>query len=397
MKITFLGHGYEPESKNSVGNYLLDFLSKNHFHTFTGISAFASEAGILGLADHIETAKRYFKNLNLIVGIDQEGTSKEALIEIYNLKINSYIFHQEEPPIFHPKIYLFEGIKETKLILGSSNMTARGLFGNVESSLLVEFLNTDKEGKRLLAELKDYYKDLFNFTDPNLFKITKEIIQGFIDKGIVPNEVVRTKKFGKQTKDEKNTEGKPSLIIPKRQTSKIPIRFRGKSKTNKAAEKIVKELEITDTITIEAGSLVWQKKKLPSSDAQQVKEDTNVRGVIGLSDSNFKIDGVKINRNTYFRNEVFAMLNWSLKKRNNNSPIEEAFCDFNIKILGKNLGVHKLRISHDAERAANQNNITTTIHWGSELITYLRNNSIIGKTLSLYYPVKGTVYSIIIE
>lgn len=190
MNITFLGQGYEPESKNSVGNHLLNLLSQKGFHTFTGISAFASEAGVVGLADHIVSAKKNFKKLNLIVGIDQEGTSKEALREINNLKINSYIFHQEEPPIFHPKIYLFEGAKETKLILGSSNMTARGLFGNVESSLLVEFSNTDKEGKNLLAELKDYYKDLFNFTDPNLFKISVETIQDFIDKGIVPNETI---------------------------------------------------------------------------------------------------------------------------------------------------------------------------------------------------------------
>lgn len=72
MKITFLGHGYEPESKNSVGNYLLDFLSKKHFHTFTGISAFASEAGVVGLADNIITAKKNFKRLNLIGEIDIE-------------------------------------------------------------------------------------------------------------------------------------------------------------------------------------------------------------------------------------------------------------------------------------------------------------------------------------
>ena len=152
MKIIFLGQGYEPESKNSVGNHLLNLLSQKGFHTFTVISAFATEVGVVGLADYIVSAKNNFKKLNLIVGIDQEGTSKEALREINNLKINSYIFHQEEPPIFHPKIYLLEGAKETKLILGSSNMTARGLFGNVESSLHVEFSNTDKEGKNLLAE-----------------------------------------------------------------------------------------------------------------------------------------------------------------------------------------------------------------------------------------------------
>lgn len=106
MKITLLGQGYEAISEDSVGNYLIKFLSEKNFHTFTGISAFASEAGVLGLSEYIANAKNFFKSLNLIVGVDQEDTSKEALIEINNLEINSYIFHQKESPIFHPKIYL---------------------------------------------------------------------------------------------------------------------------------------------------------------------------------------------------------------------------------------------------------------------------------------------------
>lgn len=106
MKITLLGQGYEAASENSVGNYLIKFLSRKDFHTFTGISAFASEAGVLGLSEYITNAKEAFKSLNLIVGIDYEGTSKEALLEINNLEINSYIFYQRESPIFHPKIYL---------------------------------------------------------------------------------------------------------------------------------------------------------------------------------------------------------------------------------------------------------------------------------------------------
>ena len=92
MKISLLWQGFEPESINAVGKHLIELLSRKVFHTFTGISAFASEAGIIGLSDHFNTAKANFKNLNLIVGIDEEGTSKEALLEILNLNINSYIF-----------------------------------------------------------------------------------------------------------------------------------------------------------------------------------------------------------------------------------------------------------------------------------------------------------------
>jgi hypothetical protein len=93
MKITLLGQGYEPESKDAVGNYLIEFLSKEFLHIFTGISAFASDAGSAGLSEYIETAKTNFESINLIVGVDQEGTSKEALLEISNSGISSCIFY----------------------------------------------------------------------------------------------------------------------------------------------------------------------------------------------------------------------------------------------------------------------------------------------------------------
>jgi HKD family nuclease len=398
MKITLLGQGYEPESINAVGKHLINFLSQKSFHTFSGISAFASEAGILGLSEHIEHAKKNIEKINLIVGIDEEGTSKEALHEINNLKINSFIFYQEEPPIFHPKIYLFEGTKEIKIIIGSSNLTARGLFGNVESSLLVEFNENDTQGNQLLTELKNYYRGLFDFSDPNLFKISEDIIQEFIDRGIVPAESVRYKKHGKQPSEGKKSDKKSDLQIPKRAVAKIPKEFRGKSKTSKKAEKIIKELEISDVIEIELGSLVWEKRDLPSSDSQQVSGNTAITGVIRLSDANFLINEERIDRNTYFRDSVFGILVWTTEVRTKNSPLQVARCNFSITIDGKELGIRELRISHDPDRISDQNNVPTTIHWGSALISYLKENSIVGKTLKLYYPKAGSeVFSIIIE
>lgn len=232
MKITLLGQGYESVSEDSVGNQLINFLSENSFHTFTIISAFASDAGVAGLSSYIENAKENFEVLNLIVGIDQEGTSKEALEEINSLGINSYIFYQKESPIFHPKIYLFEGDHEIKLIVGSSNLTATGLFSNVESSLLVEFSNEDEEGIKLLNDLKDYFNGLFGFNDPNLFKITNETIDDFVAKGIVPTEKARLTKYRKQTNEQKEDK-KQGLEIHKRATEKIPKNFRGKPKTDR--------------------------------------------------------------------------------------------------------------------------------------------------------------------
>ena len=396
MKVSFLGQGYEPESKNSVGNHLLDFLARKDFHSFIGISAFASEAGVLGLAERIEGAKKNFKSIILIVGVDEEGTSKEALYEINNLKIDSYIFHQKESPIFHPKIYVFIGDKETKFILGSSNLTGRGLFNNVESSLLIEFENKDKDGLRLINEFFEYYDNLLHFKDLNLFKISEETIKNFIALGIVPNESTRRKRHGKNPVDITKTESKSTFSIPKRPTAKVPSFFRGKPKTIKPIAKFLEELGITDFGGIEPGSLAWQKLSLSQSDAQHVPSGTAITANLKLSQAKFKVDGDIINQTNYFRHTVFNDLNW-VKTKTESKTYEEALCKFDIKILGKSVGIHELKLSHDIVRVAGQGNTPTWLHWGNALLPILGKMNVTGKTLSLYYPSKDSVYSIVIS
>ena len=77
MRVSFLGQGFTNSSPNSVGSKLTNLLSRN-FNTFFGMSAFASAAGVRGLLEHVNNAKTRYEEINLIVGIDQNGTSKEA-------------------------------------------------------------------------------------------------------------------------------------------------------------------------------------------------------------------------------------------------------------------------------------------------------------------------------
>lgn len=380
MNITFLGQGYEPESINSVGNHLLKLLKEYNFHTFYAISAFASLAGIKGLSEYFKKANI---NYNIIVGVDQEGTSKEALYEILALGINSYIFYQRESLIFHPKIYLFEGDTETKLILGSSNLTARGLFNNVESSLLIEFNNDDDEGIKLLSEIKNYYKGFFNLKDPNLFKITSEIIELFFSEGLIPTENFRNMKYGKKLLGkENNLQEKGKLNIPKRTSAKLPTAFKGKSQTLSTIIKVIEELELPETEIPQNKILVWSKAKLSNSDALRVSSGTNITGNIRLAQGGFKVNNVLIDQKKYFREIVFKDLKWTNPK---NNSYEESYTKFQVIILGNNLGLHSLKISYDPKRIANQNNTPTWLHWGNSLIPYLKKFNIENKTLNLFF------------
>ena len=76
MDISILNQGFNADNNNSVGVKLIEFLGQNDFHSFTGISAFASQNGVKRLRKYILAAKKNFKALNLIIGVDQKVTSK---------------------------------------------------------------------------------------------------------------------------------------------------------------------------------------------------------------------------------------------------------------------------------------------------------------------------------
>lgn len=398
MKITFLGQGFESESKDSVGNTIIKLFKENKFKSFTGISAFASEAGVVGLSECIESGKYFFETFNLIVGIDQEGTPKKALKEINDLGINSYIFYQKESPIFHPKIYLFEGDNDTTLIVGSSNLTARGFFGNVESSLMVEFKNDNPEGIRLLKQIKDYYKTLFDFSDPNLFKISPEIIRQFIREGIVPKRKIWKKKHKKNTSNKTPKENN-DLEIPKRTTVKIPSNFKGRYKTNKTVSKLITELEIEDNFEFENADkniALWESGALKERDLNIPKgENTNPTGSML-----FKKGALKdINTRHYFRDDVFQTLQWSLDTRQNRTHIERAIANIKIVIFGTDYGTFPLSISHNtnSEHLEELKQPATQLHWGDAKVL-IAQDELIGKTAALYRDTKvSDAFTLIIK
>ena len=383
MKISFLGQGIEPTSKNAVGNLLVKYLKEKKFNSFTGFSAFASEAGIYGLSGHINSAKKNFKNLTIIVGIDQGGTSKEALEEILSLNIESYIFYQKENPIFHPKFYLFEGTNDVKIILGSSNLTGTGLFTNIESSLLVEFNQTDKDGLALLSELKTYYKSLLNFTDPNIFKIDNKVINNFFLDGIVPDEATRKRNYSKGNSTSSGKKVNKSKV-PKRSVPKVPSSiFPSKSKKSKSATVVPIAATVPVTTVTTSKNLVWKKLKLSNSDAQDVPAGTAITGNLKLAQARFKLGTTVIDQKTYFRNQVFNKLNW-VKTKPHSATYEETFGVFDISISGKPIGKFTLKLSHDSSRVAGQGNTPTWLHWGRTVIPVLQKSSLSGKTLNLY-------------
>jgi hypothetical protein len=79
----------------------------------------------------------------ITVGVDIENTSEEGLQDLLDWRsagtIETHIYHNEDVnTTFHPKVYLFHNDASARLIVGSNNLTAAGLFRNTEAGLQLD-------------------------------------------------------------------------------------------------------------------------------------------------------------------------------------------------------------------------------------------------------------------
>ena len=108
MDTIIIGQGYNLKDNSSVGEELIGLFKSRRFSAFTCLVAFASYRGVSALSEEILKAKANGVNIKVILGVDQKGTSKEALEEVLSWGVDSKIYHTNDSNIFHPKVYLFE-------------------------------------------------------------------------------------------------------------------------------------------------------------------------------------------------------------------------------------------------------------------------------------------------
>lgn len=185
MEVRFIGQGLYKDG-DQLGSLITDALMNDKYNQFLAFVAFVSEGGV----DRLKSALSSFNNrgdIKLFIGVDNKATSKEALEVLLKVGIPTYIFHTpSKHVIYHPKVYLFKGKNEFKLIVGSSNLTTTGLYQNVESSVLIG--GTLEEGEKVLKELEDFFTDFLNNTDDNLSALDRALIDILDDAGKIPSE-----------------------------------------------------------------------------------------------------------------------------------------------------------------------------------------------------------------
>lgn len=393
MDVQFLNQGLNPEGA-SAGNFLIENLGNTAYNKFTAFVAFAGVSGLRKLRSHIRNAKDYIDSWNIFVGIDIKGTSKEALELLLEININTRIYYTKTQITYHPKVYIFEGEESNKIMLGSSNLTERGLFNNIESNIVLEFESTDEQGMEVLGQLKRYFGDFLDDTNSNIRLLTQELIDLLYERNIIPTEEERRRKYhDTNSRDEGDDNGydeidRISELFPSITMQRTP-RVPNQRQVDREGDVEIHQADDPEDLWNNKGDEVWVKRNLRNSDAQIVTVDgTNPTGVLRLAQARYRKNGELIDKNTYFRDTLFGDFDWTERRRRNNPPLQETNIRFRMRIGGDDKGEFILRISHDPDRIADQANIPTTLHWG-DAIDVIRRNNVVGKDLYLYAPPDG--------
>ena len=191
METVIIGQGYNIEENSSVGKELIKQFESNVYDSFTCLVAFAGYGGVSALTPYILKGKERGMKIRVILGIDQKGTSKEALEEVLSWNIDARIYHTSSRNIFHPKVYLFENRDIFTLIVGSNNLTLPGLARNIECSLLIK---DTVDPSSVHKDFYRYWKGILDGTETNLYSVTQELIDELFSRKYILSDSERAER-----------------------------------------------------------------------------------------------------------------------------------------------------------------------------------------------------------
>lgn len=84
--------------QGQLGNVLIDKIENYDYSSLTIFSAFAKNSGVLRLKSSLEKFKKSTGHIKAFIGIDLDGTSYEALLNLFSLCDELYVMHSNIMP-----------------------------------------------------------------------------------------------------------------------------------------------------------------------------------------------------------------------------------------------------------------------------------------------------------
>lgn len=165
--------------------------------TFTELMAGVAYAKSSGV-DHLARPLYDFRqraSVRMTVGIDLQGTTLEALQDLYLILggqgCDLYILRNRASspsPSFHPKMWLFTGPEHALLITGSGNLTGGGLYTNYEAGLALNLDFNEPADLAIHDDARAVLLDWSSNAHSHVEQVTDVVLTALHANGDLPSE-----------------------------------------------------------------------------------------------------------------------------------------------------------------------------------------------------------------
>lgn len=219
-----------------LGIQLIEAIESNQYTQLTIMVAYAKLSGVYRILPYLEKFHKNGGNIRCVVGIDQQNTTYDALLQLLKITDEISVFHSESvSQTFHIKCYWLSGDSKCWYAIGSNNLTAGGLFSNYELSSSSVLLGN--EALKTNNVLENIYSTYTSAESVCCHKLDLEFLDKLISDGYVVKEIQQRKTLAEISKQNRSTERKNKLfgneVFP---APALPEQYR-KNKTKKPKTK----------------------------------------------------------------------------------------------------------------------------------------------------------------
>jgi HKD family nuclease len=160
---------------NRLGDHIAELLSHTpKFDSAYLAVAFAKASGVGILFDYFRDFVNGGSTLEVAVGVDERGTSRQGLDLLLQTGATVYVFHNYGGDTFHPKLYLFHRVgAEGVAIVGSNNLTRGGLYDNFEFSVRLSHNLSDPSDLQTFQLFLDSFRTIADVSSGMAIRLSR--------------------------------------------------------------------------------------------------------------------------------------------------------------------------------------------------------------------------------
>ena len=368
------------DSSQSLGHWLdmnlvpsiQEFHAQFAYFTFSALKPYSEALRTAALAD---------LPVHIVLGSNEKslvaGDLRQALKIVEDAPNASVTVVAYSNAKFHPKtVQIVRSDGSSVAVVGSGNFTHRGLGWNVEAAIALDTVEGDSADViKDVATAIDRWRLL---TESGVFPVhTEADVTALLSAGIIglappPQKSFVTPTTGANTQTGKVLGSRQRLWTPPALAATKVVPAVATAPTVAATVKTPRKRAIPPDTTPLVSILPPQRwyKFLKASDAQQNAGHKIAQ--LRLTKSVFAIDFRR-----FFRYDLFGALTWTLGKKTVH-PYEYAEAAFDVRLAGRPMGVHILRLHYAPHQEQSQNNYTSVLYWDEALKQKLAVTSYVG-------------------